>query len=140
MINEQLLEDLGFRYHGTLYGGRGFIKDLQTPAETSVLVTFDCYYCKRDNVPFCVWISGGGFIPTDIRLEHIKTEEQLKLLWLALTGEPLPAPKHYLIISRFKGDAIGCTTDRAGLSGEDRESLFKEFPKEQCLFCNEVKE
>ena len=138
MITKELLEDLGFLKTRKHYDGEAWAKDLPSPVETRILVTFDCYYCRREQIPFFVWLQSGHFLSTEIGIEHIKTEDQLKLLWLALTGEPLPAPKHYLIISRFKGDAIGCTIDRAGVSGEDLELLFQESPKDQCLFCNGV--
>lgn len=139
MIDEKMLDDLGFTIRPSVYGGRAWIKDLPSPAQTSIMVTFSCYYCKRDQVDFCVWIRYGDVVfSNDIGIEHIKTKDQIELLWLALTGQPLIG-KHYLIMSKFGPYSVGCTTDRTGVLKEDLDSTFVEYPQQTCPHCSLVK-
>lgn len=96
-LTKEALLQLGFEiiHMNPDYNGGYFklIKDLPTPAATSVSVTFGCYYCLREQLPYIVWIGIGGFMESTAALVHIKTIGQLDNLWLALTGAALSAPK-----------------------------------------------
>lgn len=50
----------------------------------AIVVIFDDYYCKRDSRQCCVWLSV-DFL--DVLLAHVRTDEQLALLWQLVTGE-----------------------------------------------------
>lgn len=74
------------KWHG---GYMRYIKDVPDMKDIEIRVTFGCHYCLVDNVDFIVWFVIGGFVGNEVALDHIKTIEQLRQLWLSISGEAL---------------------------------------------------
>lgn len=70
-------------------GYMSYIKDVPRLHDVSIRVTFGDHYCLDANVEFIVWFVAGSFGGTSVPMIHIKTIEQLRQLWLAVSGESL---------------------------------------------------
>lgn len=92
-ISPALLGAFGFWavHENVHWGGRYMMwrKDISSPHNFVIKVTFGCDYCLNSQVDFIVWISIGVFMISEVPLAHIKTAGQLRQLWLALSGEEL---------------------------------------------------